>query len=47
MKVEKLGFQGPILNIIVRQFYSTLILNGKDMLMVRFSLISCSISFLA
>jgi hypothetical protein len=45
--VERLGFHGPTLNIFVRQFYSILILNEKDMLMVIFSLISCSISFLA
>jgi hypothetical protein len=47
VKGGKVGFSGTCFELFVRQFYSTLILNGKDMLMVRFSLISCSIYFLA
>jgi hypothetical protein len=43
----KVGYSGTCFELFVRHIYSTLILNGKDMLMVRISLLSCSFSFLA
>ena len=46
-KGRKVGYSGTCFELFVRQIYSTLILNGKDILMVILSLLSCSFSFLA